>query len=123
MTFRTFFSNLPDRPHIKNSPEINSISEEFILKFRESGLHYPDSAFAAFAYITKSTLVTLDRDLIYSSKKAKVKVKDFSKFLGKILGKSTMEKILREYSPSQEKDTHVVLMYGNRNSFNPRRRR
>ena len=108
---------------IKNSAEIKRISEEFIIKFHESGLHRADSPFAAFAYITKSTLVTLDHDLISSSKKAKVKVKDFSKFLGKILGNSTLKKILREYSLSQEKDTHVVLMYGNRNSFTSRRKR
>ena len=108
---------------IKNSAEIKRISEEFIIKFRGAGLHHPDSLFAAFTYITKSTLFTLDHDLIYSSKKVKVKVNDFNKFLRKILGNSTLKKILREYSLSQEKDTHVVLMYGNRNSFTSRRKR
>ena len=108
---------------IKNSPEINSISEEFIIKFHDSGLHHPDSLFAAFAYITKSILVTLDDDLIYSSKRAKVKFRDFRKFLDRIMGESPMTRILRKRSLSPKKDTAVVLMYGNHDSFNSRRKR
>ena len=73
--------------------------------------------YLAFASVTKSTVLTLDGGLIYSSKKAKVGSIDFHKFLDKIMEKAPMTIIVEERVEMKKKLAHPVLTYGNSSSF------
>ena len=108
---------------VESSSELRRKANECLTKFGDFGLHKPDDMYLAFACVTKSTVLTLDGLLISSSKKAKIGSIDFHKFLDKIMEKAPMTIIAEERVELNKKLAHPVLLYGNRSSFNPRRRR
>ena len=108
---------------VESSSELRRKANECLTKFGDFGLHKPDDMYLAFACVTKSTVLTLDGLLIFSSKKAKIGSIDFHKFLDKIMGKAPMTIIAEERVELNKKLAHPVLLYGSRSSFNPRRKR
>jgi len=97
---------------IQSSSELRKKANECFTKYREFGLHKPDDMYLAFACVTKSTVLTLDGRLIYSSKKAKVETIDFHKFLDKIMDKAPMTKVAEQRVELNKKLARPVLMYG-----------
>ena len=102
---------------VESSSELHRKANECFTKYRKFGLHKPDDIYLGFACVTKSTVLTLDGGLIYSSKKAKVKSIDFHKFLDKIMDKAPMTILAEERVELNKKLAHPVLTYGNHSSF------
>jgi hypothetical protein len=103
---------------VESSSELRKKANECFTKFRKFRLHRPDDMYLAFAIISKSTVLTLDGGLIFSSKKAKVRSIDFHKFLDQIMDqKAPMTIIADQRVELNKKLAHPVLMFGNRNSF------
>ena len=102
---------------VESSKELRKKANECFTRFRKFGLHQPDHMYLAFASVTKSTVLTLDGGLIYSSKKAKVGSIDFHKFLDKIMEQAPMTIIAEERVEMKKKLAHTVLTYGSRSSF------
>ena len=102
---------------VESSKELRKKANECFTRFRKFGLHQPDHMYLAFASVTKSTVLTLDGGLIYSSKKAKVGSIDFHKFLDAIMEKAPMTIIAEERVEMKKKLAHTVLTYGSRSSF------
>ena len=83
--------------NVKNSLEIKQLEKKLLLELRYSDLHPSDSTFLAFAQLTKSTMITSDDRLLFSSVHAQCpKPIDFQKFLEKIMQPSPITVVLRE---------------------------
>ena len=82
---------------VENSLEIKQLEKKLLLELRYSDLHPGDSTFLAFAQLTKSTMITSDDRLLFSSVHAQCpKPIDFQKFLEKIMQPSPITVVLRE---------------------------
>ena len=82
---------------VGNSPEIKQLEKKLLPELRKFGLHPGDSTFLAFTILTKSTLITSDDRLLFSSVHAQCpKPIDFQKFLEKIMQPSPITVMLRE---------------------------
>ena len=83
--------------NIKNSLEIKQLEKKLLPELAKFGLHPGDSTFLAFAQLTKSTMITSDDRLLFSSVHAQCpKPIDFQKFLEKIMQPSPITVVLRE---------------------------
>ena len=83
--------------NIKNSLEIKQLEKKLLPELDKFGLHPGDSTFLAFTILTKSTLITSDNRLLFSSVHAQCpKPIDFQKFLEKIMQPSPITVVLRE---------------------------
>ena len=83
--------------NVKNSLEIKQLEKKLLLELHYSDLHPGDSTFLAFAQLTKSTMITSDDRLLFSSVHAQCpKPIDFQKFLEKIMQPSPITVVLRE---------------------------
>ena len=83
--------------NIKNSLEIKQLEKKLLPELDKFGLHPGDSTFLAFTILTKSTLITSDDRLLFSSVHAQCpKPIDFQKFLEKIMQPSPITVVLRE---------------------------
>ena len=83
--------------NIKNSLEIKQLEKKLLPELDKFGLHLGDSTFLAFTILTKSTLITSDDRLLFSSVHAQCpKPIDFQKFLEKIMQPSPITVMLRE---------------------------
>ena len=83
--------------NIKNSLEIKQLEKKLLPELDKFGLHLGDSTFLAFTILTKSTLITSDDRLLFSSVHAQCpKPIDFQKFLEKIMQPSPITVVLRE---------------------------
>ena len=82
---------------VGNSPEIKQLEKKLLPELRKFGLHPGDSTFLAFTILTKSTLITSDDRLLFSSVHAQCpKPIDFQIFLEKIMQPSPITVVLRE---------------------------
>ena len=82
---------------VKNSLEIKQLEKKLLPELDKFGLHLGDSTFLAFTILTKSTLITSDDRLLFSSVHAQCpKPIDFQKFLEKIMQPSPITVVLRE---------------------------
>ena len=82
---------------VENSLEIKQLEKKLLLELRYSDLHPGDSTFLAFTILTKSTLITSDDRLLFSSVHAQCpKPIDFQIFLEKIMQPSPITVVLRE---------------------------
>jgi len=83
--------------NVKNSLEIKQLEKKLLPELRKFGLHPGDSTFLAFTILTKSTLITSDDRLLFSSVHAQCpKPIDFQIFLEKIMQPSPITVVLRE---------------------------
>ena len=83
--------------NVKNSLEIKQLQKKLLPELDKFGLHPGDSTFLAFTILTKSTLLTSDDRLLFSSVHAQCpKPIDFHKFLEKIIQPSPITVVLRE---------------------------
>ena len=83
--------------NVKNSLEIKQLEKKLLPELRKFGLHPGDSTFLAFTKLTKSTLITSDDRLLFSSVHAQCpKPIDFQIFLEKIMQPSPITVVLRE---------------------------
>ena len=83
--------------NVKNSLEIKQLQKKLLPELDKFGLHPGDSTFLAFAQLTKSTMITSDDRLLFSSVHAQCpKPIDFQKFLEKIMQPSPITVVLRE---------------------------
>jgi len=83
--------------NVKNSLEIKQLEKKLLPELDKFGLHPGDSTFLAFTILTKSTLITSDNRLLFSSVHAQCpKPIDFQKFLEKIMQPSPITVVLRE---------------------------
>ena len=83
--------------NVKNSLEIKQLQKKLLPELAKFGLHPGDSTFLAFAQLSKSTLITSDDRLLFSSVHAQCpKPIDFQKFLEKIMQPSPITVVLRE---------------------------
>jgi predicted nucleic acid-binding protein len=83
--------------NVKNSVEIKQLEKKLLPELDKFGLHPGDSTFLAFAQLTKSTMITSDDRLLFSSVHAQCpKPIDFQKFLEKIMQPSPITVVLRE---------------------------
>ena len=118
-----YYVKFPRR--FENSNEILRKAIELLMRFPKINRHlHGDNFILAFACITKSTLVTLDHQLAYCSRKSKVKTILFSPLLSAIMGESPMKSIEKErvnYFKKQVRRT--ILLYGNRSSFTQPRKK
>ena len=82
--------------NIKNSLEIKQLEKKLLPELDKFGLHPGDSTFLAFAQLTKSTMITSDDRLIFSSVHAQCpKPIEFQEFLEKIMQPSPITAMLR----------------------------
>ena len=82
--------------NVKNSLEIQQLAKKLLPELHKFGLHPSDSTFLAFAQLTKSTMITSDDRLLFSSVHAQCpKPIDFQKFLEKIMQPSPITAMLR----------------------------
>ena len=82
---------------VENSLEIKQLEKKLLPELAKFGLHHGDSTFLAFAQLTKSTMITSDDRLLFSSVHAQCpKPIDFQKFLEKIMQPSPITVVLRE---------------------------
>ena len=82
---------------VGNSPEIKQLEKKLLPELRKFGLHPGDSTFLSFAQLTKSTMVTSDDRLLFSSIHAQCpNPTNFHKFLEKIIQPSPITVMLRE---------------------------
>ena len=82
---------------VGNSPEIKQLEKKLLPELRKFGLHPGDSTFLSFAQLTKSTMVTSDDRLLFSSVHAQCpNPTNFHKFLEKIMQPSPITVMLRE---------------------------
>jgi len=83
--------------NVKNSLEIKQLEKKLLPELDKFGLHPGDSTFLAFTILTKSTLITSDNRLLFSSVHAQCpKPIDFQIFLEKIMQPSPITVVLRE---------------------------
>ena len=83
--------------NVKNSLEIKQLEKKLLPELRKFGLHPGDSTFLSFAQLTKSTMVTSDDRLLFSSVHAQCpNPTNFHKFLEKIMQPSPITVMLRE---------------------------
>ena len=83
--------------NVKNSLEIKQLEKKLLPELAKFGLHPGDSTFLAFSQLTKSTMITSDDRLLFSSVHAQCpKPIDFQKFLEKIMQPSPITVVLRE---------------------------
>ena len=83
--------------NVKNSLEIKQLQKKLLPELDKFGLHPGDSTFLAFAQLTKSTMITSDDRLLFSSVHAQCpKPTNFQKFLEKIMQPSPITVVLRE---------------------------
>ena len=83
--------------NVKNSLEIQQLAKKLLPELHKFGLHPGDSTFLAFAQLTKSTMITSDDRLLFSSVHAQCpKPTNFQKFLEKIMQPSPITVVLRE---------------------------
>ena len=83
--------------NVKNSLEIKQLEKKLLPELDKFGLHPGDSTFLAFAQLTKSTMITSDDRLLFSSVHAQCpKPIDFQKFLEKIMQPSPITVVLRD---------------------------
>ena len=83
--------------NVKNSLEIKQLEKKLLPELAKFGLHPGDSTFLAFAQLTKSTMITSDDRLLFSSVHAQCpKPIDFQKFLEKIMQPSPITVVLRD---------------------------
>ena len=83
--------------NVKNSLEIQQLAKKLLPELHKFGLHPSDSTFLAFAQLTKSTMITSDDRLLFSSVHARCpKPIDFQKFLEKIMQPSPITVVLRD---------------------------
>ena len=83
--------------NIKNSLEIKQLEKKLLPELAKFGLHPGDSTFLAFAQLTKSTMITSDDRLLFSSVHAQCpKPIDFQKFLEKTMQPSPITVVLRQ---------------------------
>jgi len=83
--------------NVKNSLEIKQLEKKLLPELRKFGLHPGDSTFLAFTILTKSTLITSDDRLLFSSVHAQCpNPTNFHKFLEKIMQPSPITVMLRE---------------------------
>ena len=83
--------------NVKNSLEIQQLAKKLLPELHKFGLHPSDSTFLAFAQLTKSTMITSDDRLLFSSVHAQCpKPTNFQKFLEKIMQPSPITVVLRE---------------------------
>ena len=83
--------------NIKNSLEIKQLEKKLLPELAKFGLHPGDSTFLAFTILTKSTMITSDDRLLFSSVHAQCpKPIDFQKFLEKIMQPSPITVVLRD---------------------------
>ena len=82
---------------IENALEIQQLAKKLLPELRKFGLHYGDDAFLAFAQLSKSTMITSDDRLIFSSVHAQCpKPIEFQEFLEKLMQPSPITVMLRE---------------------------
>ena len=82
---------------IENSLEIQQLAKKLLPELRKFGLHYGDDTFLAFAQLTKSTMITSDDRLIFSSIHAQCPNPiEFQEFLEKTMQPSPITVMLRE---------------------------
>ena len=112
-----YYVKFPSR--FEDSNEILRKAIELLLRFPKNNRHlHGDNFILAFACITKSTLVTLDHELTYCSRKSKVKTINFSALLSEIMGESPMKTIEKEREIHFKKEIRPIrLLFGNRSSF------
>ena len=83
--------------NVENSLEIKQSEKKLLSELRKFGLHLGDSTFLAFTQLTKSTLITSDKRLIFSSVHAQCpKPIEFQEFLEKTMQPSPITVVLRE---------------------------
>lgn len=83
--------------NVKNSLEIKQLQKKLLPELAKFGLHPGDSTFLAFSQLTKSTMITSDDRLLFSSVHAQCpKPIDFQKFLEKIMQPSPITVVLRD---------------------------
>jgi len=83
--------------NVKNSLEIKQLEKKLLPELDKFGLHPGDSTFLAFAQLTKSTMITSDDRLLFSSVHAQCpKPTNFQEFLEKIMQPSPITVMLRE---------------------------
>ena len=83
--------------NVKNSLEIKQLGKKLLPELRKFGLHPGDSTFLSFCQLTKSTMITSDDRLLFSSVHAQcTKPIDFQKFLEKIMQPSPITVVLRD---------------------------
>ena len=111
-----YYVKFPDR--FEDSNEILRKAIDLAVRFAKTTRHlHGDNFILAFACITKSTLVTLDHELAYCSRKSKVKTINFSALLSKIMGESPMKAIEKERVNYFKSQTRPIMVFGNRRSF------
>ena len=83
--------------NVKNSLEIKQLEKKLLPELDKFGLHPGDSTFLAFAQLSKSTMITSDDRLIFSSVHAQCpKPIEFQEFLEKLMQPSPITVMLRE---------------------------
>ena len=82
--------------NIETCTDVIKKAENFLPDLKYYGLHTADSQFLSFAYLTHSTLITCDKDLINSCIQANCKYIEFLNFAEKILQPSPITEILRD---------------------------
>ena len=92
--------------NITKCQEVIDLAKILLPDLRSWGLHKADSQFLSFSKLTKSTLITCDKDLITSCNRARCDVIDFACFSERILQPSPLTvrerntRILRKVHPS-----------------------
>jgi len=90
--------------NVENSLEIKQSEKKLLSELRKFGLHLGDSTFLAFTQLTKSTLITSDKRLIFSSVHAQCpKPIEFQEFLEKLMQPSPITVVLRDRRKLREK--------------------
>ena len=109
----------------EKSSEVRKSATECLTKLGKFGLHKPDHMYLGFARITKSVVMTLDCKMIRSSKKGKVKTIDFQEFLDEVMYpvSSPMTGLEEDRQYHNKIHAKTIVLYGNHNSFNSRRKR
>ena len=82
--------------NITKSEEIKNKAQEYLSDYEKYGLHEADSIFLAFAKLTKSTLVTCDKELLRCCSLAQCEFIEFQGFLEKVCQPSPITKMLRD---------------------------
>ena len=109
----------------EKSSEVRKSATECLTKLGKFGLHKPDHMYLGFARITNSVVMTLDCKMIRSSKKGKVKTIDFHEFLDEVMYPvpSPMTRLEEDRQYHNKIHAKTIVLYGNHNSFNSRRKR
>ena len=81
---------------ITKSEEVKKKAQEYLPDLEEFGLHEADSIFLAFAKLTKSILVTCDKELLRCCRLAQCEYIEFQGFVEKVCQPSPITKMLRD---------------------------